>query len=163
MECDRENKNALCISGGGLRAMSGAAALISAALATEYDPEHHPETSSSCEDKNYYDNAIRTLMNSFSFVSTNSGGSWFAHAMLMSSTFVEVLREMTHSYLEGNTENLIPGDENPFYRSFLSISLENINAWNEEIYNREDFSFFEKCKEKLKTRHGKLFLSLAVT
>ena len=117
MECDRENKSALCISGGGLRAMAGAAALISAALATEYDTEHHPGMSSSFSynDKSYYDDAIRKLMNGFSFISSNSGGSWFAHAMLMSSTFDEVLREMTHSYLKGNTNSR--GNENPFYRT----------------------------------------------
>ena len=97
-----EHKKALCIFGGGLRAMSGAAAFISAAMATDYNVTH-PLTSSS--NNSNYDEAIKTLMEKFALVSSNSGGSWFSYAFLLSSTFNGVLKDMTQRYLEDQQHN----------------------------------------------------------
>ena len=131
--------------GGGLRAMSGAAAFISAALATE----HRENTEQ--KEKSDYDDAIYNLMANFSLVSSNSGGSWFAHAMLMSPTFNDVLRNMTKRYLAENAKHIFPRNtakENPFYSSFLAISLKNLNTWNEEASYTDEMKNFQKIQER---------------
>ena len=145
---DNKHKKALCIFGGGLRAMSGAAAFISAALATEYNVTH-PLTSSS--NNSNYDEAMKKLMETFSLVSSNSGGSWFAYAMLLSSTFNGVLRDMTQRYLEDQQMHLFrrnTGRENPFYLSYLAIALKNISAWNEEMYDNQEMTKFKALQQR---------------
>ena len=128
--------------------MSGAAAFISAAMATDYNVTH-PLTSSS--NNSNYDEAIKTFMRKFHLVSSNSGGSWFSYAFLLSSTFNGVLKDMTQRYLEDQHTHLFrrnTGKENPFYLSFLAVSLKNINAWNEEIYDSDDMTKFKAIQQR---------------
>ena len=151
IENDLEIKKALCIYGGGLRAMSGAAALISTALATEYNLSNQFTSSSTEKESNYYDDALQRLMANFSLVSSNSGGSWFSYAMLLSSKFNDVLRDMTQRYLEEKPRHLFrrnTGKENPFYHSFLAISLKNINKWNEEMFYTNDTTKFQEIQQR---------------
>ena len=139
-ELKKRNK-ALCIMGGGLKAMSGASAIITAALASK---DHLPSgkmldvDSKGMEDNHHiYDKAIQSLLSPFSIISSNSGGSWFTYAFLTSELFNNnVLRNMTLRYMASND---LPsekeefdkggGEENPFYKSFLQKSLMNINKW----------------------------------
>ena len=138
-------KKALCVYGGGFRAMSGASAFISAAMAVEYNMIN-PGSSSIENHNNAYNDAMINLMSRFALVSTNSGGSWFAYALQMSATFNNVLKEMTERYLVMKPGKHNTGKENPFYRSFLAISLKNVKAWNKKEKN--EMSVCTKLQER---------------
>jgi hypothetical protein len=132
-------KKALCVYGGGFRAMAGSSAFLSAAMAAERN-----DSSSD----NYYQDTMGKLMANFSLVSSNSGGSWFSYALLLSSRFNEILKEMTETYMEVIPWEHKTGDVNPFYRSFLAISLQNITGWNEKEYDADSMGIVRRLKDK---------------
>ena len=142
-------KKALCVYGGGLRAMSGASALISAALATEHNLSQ--DLQSDDKGQHLYDDAMYNLMSDISLVSSNSGGSWFTYALLMSPKFNDVLRYMTLKFVFENStgkDSDAVGKENPFLAFFLSKSLKNISDWNEQVYYHQEMRTFEEVWER---------------
>ena len=84
--------------------MSAASAVISMVLAQ--DKKLNLDAEENIPSKSY-DAAIYELMSQFDIVSSNSGGSWFTYAFLLSTTFNNILKEMTKCYLlhKANIDN----------------------------------------------------------
>ena len=131
-------KKALCVSGGGLRAMTGASSFLSIALAADMKFS----TEKNALEVDDINGILYKLMSTFEIVTSTSGGSWFVYSLLTSTPFNEILGKLALRYIEKEFSDtssvcVLEKDENPLIISFLRKSLNLVEHWNEEYLEKE--------------------------
>jgi len=138
-----ERKHALCCFGGGLRAMAGAAAIVSAGMVTSSitaDEEGDGKEERS-KGSAYSPTDLGQLMKRFSVISSNSGGGWFCFPLCLSAAFSEVLAQMADQFAQAlsvssrgsqDSSALFP-TASPFYTSFLAKSRAYMEDFNKNF------------------------------